>query len=268
MKKSGFTLAEVLITLGIIGVVAALTAPALVANGRNEANAAKLSVAVSNFENALQNMMIRENVELVSQTKAWTEGLNNRATFAGYLGQYLHINGFKDLNGPAGVNTYYGDSIPCYMTANGSRDEHHPSAQHMGATPNNQRGLNHIIETKSGATIFIVISGHANVTQEQKQRIIEQGGALFNEAAVVTIDVNGKSAPNTMGRDMFMFYLGDNGILYPYGGLDVSVYDNHGSNNTWDQAGAVDLARCITGNIDSGSGCTARVIEEGYKINY
>ena len=30
MKKSGFTLAEVLITLGIIGVVAALTAPALV----------------------------------------------------------------------------------------------------------------------------------------------------------------------------------------------------------------------------------------------
>jgi prepilin-type N-terminal cleavage/methylation domain-containing protein len=31
-KKFGFTLAEVLITLGIIGVVAALTAPALVKN--------------------------------------------------------------------------------------------------------------------------------------------------------------------------------------------------------------------------------------------
>ena len=32
MKKFGFTLAEVLITLDIIGVVAALTAPALVQN--------------------------------------------------------------------------------------------------------------------------------------------------------------------------------------------------------------------------------------------
>ena len=32
MKNYGFTLAEVLITLGIIGVVAALTVPALVQN--------------------------------------------------------------------------------------------------------------------------------------------------------------------------------------------------------------------------------------------
>lgn len=34
MKKSAFTLAEVLITLGIIGVVAALTLPALMADYR------------------------------------------------------------------------------------------------------------------------------------------------------------------------------------------------------------------------------------------
>lgn len=32
MKINGFTLAEVLITLGIIGIVAALTLPALIAN--------------------------------------------------------------------------------------------------------------------------------------------------------------------------------------------------------------------------------------------
>lgn len=35
-KFDGFTLAEVLITLGIIGVVAALTLPALVQNYRNQ----------------------------------------------------------------------------------------------------------------------------------------------------------------------------------------------------------------------------------------
>ena len=35
-KKNGFTLAEVLITLGIIGVVAALTMPTLIANIQQE----------------------------------------------------------------------------------------------------------------------------------------------------------------------------------------------------------------------------------------
>lgn len=37
MNKLGFTMAEVLITLGIIGVVAAMTLPALINNQRNKA---------------------------------------------------------------------------------------------------------------------------------------------------------------------------------------------------------------------------------------
>ena len=36
MKNNGFTLAEVLITLGIIGVVAALTMPALIGNYKRQ----------------------------------------------------------------------------------------------------------------------------------------------------------------------------------------------------------------------------------------
>ena len=50
MKKHGFTLAEVLITLGIIGVVAALTAPALVQNAGSAQIGPKLAKAVSTFE--------------------------------------------------------------------------------------------------------------------------------------------------------------------------------------------------------------------------
>lgn len=37
MKRYGFTLAEVLITLGIIGVVAALTIPTLIQNYKDRA---------------------------------------------------------------------------------------------------------------------------------------------------------------------------------------------------------------------------------------
>ena len=47
MKKLAFTLAEVLITLVIIGVVAAMTIPTLVTNADKKATATKLKVFYS-----------------------------------------------------------------------------------------------------------------------------------------------------------------------------------------------------------------------------
>ena len=53
MKNYGFTLAEVLITLGIIGVVAALTLPALVQNNRNREMQTRLKRGYSVLSQAL-----------------------------------------------------------------------------------------------------------------------------------------------------------------------------------------------------------------------
>lgn len=50
--KSGFTLAEVLITLGIIGVVAAITLPTLIQNNDEKATVTKLKKMYSNLQNA------------------------------------------------------------------------------------------------------------------------------------------------------------------------------------------------------------------------
>ena len=46
-KRFGFTLAEVLITLGIIGVVAAMTMPILYTNIQKKTTVAKLQKAIS-----------------------------------------------------------------------------------------------------------------------------------------------------------------------------------------------------------------------------
>lgn len=54
MKKSGFTLAEVLITLGIIGVVAAMTIPALI----NQTNNADIKAAVKKGLSALNQAVL------------------------------------------------------------------------------------------------------------------------------------------------------------------------------------------------------------------
>ena len=60
MKKLGFTLAEVLIALAIVGVVAAITLPTLTSSTKKETNAAKVQVAVSDLENAFTTMLAQE----------------------------------------------------------------------------------------------------------------------------------------------------------------------------------------------------------------
>jgi len=53
-KRAAFTLAEVLITLAIIGVVAAMTIPTLISNYQEKANVTKLKVTYSMLANAWQ----------------------------------------------------------------------------------------------------------------------------------------------------------------------------------------------------------------------
>ena len=57
MKKNAFTLAEVLVTLGIVGVVAALTLPNLMSDTTSAQIGPKLAKAVSSFEQANQAML-------------------------------------------------------------------------------------------------------------------------------------------------------------------------------------------------------------------
>ena len=50
-KKRGFTLSEVLVTMGVIGVIAALTVPTLVNNYQRKAFAIQARKAVLDIEN-------------------------------------------------------------------------------------------------------------------------------------------------------------------------------------------------------------------------
>jgi len=53
-KKNAFTLAEVLITLGIIGVVAALTMPSLITNYQKKQTVVRLQKAYSALSQAVK----------------------------------------------------------------------------------------------------------------------------------------------------------------------------------------------------------------------
>lgn len=262
MKKNGFTLAEVLITLSIIGVVAALTAPGLVVSSRNASNAARMSVVMSDLENAFNSMLAEENVDSLFDTIAFQND-GNRQLFAGNLGKYLKVNNFSTQN----ASNYYGSNPqPTTMTATGARGNT-SIAGSLDAAPNNNHGVGHKIELKKGATVFIIPNTPTTPTQEEKNEIINLGGSLFAEAADVYIDVNGKVGPNVLGRDIFAFYLGTDGTLYPVGSKDTSILDNKNTSEVWN-SGQSSYWGCQNGRIQDGWGCTARVIEEGYKISY
>ena len=60
MKKA-FTLSEVLITLGIIGIVAAMTMPMILANSREKEMVSRLKKAYSNVSQAFQRTIVVNN---------------------------------------------------------------------------------------------------------------------------------------------------------------------------------------------------------------
>ena len=124
-------------------------------------------------------------------------------------------------------------------------------------------------------TKVIYIRTYANpgnaALEQARTNSIAAGSSYYTNAADVYIDVNGKSAPNTYGRDLFGFQVGENGVLYPQGGRDVSRMDTDGGavTNVWDNAGQhYSCTDADKGNEDKGLGCTARVNAEGYNINY
>ena len=110
--KKGFTLAEVLITLGIIGVVAAMTMPTLINNINNKQNIAALKKAYSLISQAGVDV-IRENGSLANLCEV-NDTDCVRDLFKGSLkvvktcdkgaiegNCWVHLNEWKRLNGDA-----------------------------------------------------------------------------------------------------------------------------------------------------------------------
>ena len=89
-KKCAFTLAEILITLGIIGVVAAITIPGLITKYHKHVIETKLQRFDSIMNQAVR-MAIAENGEIIYEPPA------NEATNAEYLKEWFNDNLMKYL---------------------------------------------------------------------------------------------------------------------------------------------------------------------------
>lgn len=100
MKKFGFTLAEVLITLGIIGVVAAMTIPSLMTTFQKRETVSKLKSTYSIISQAIK-LSENDNGEL----ETWDYTLDSEQWVSTYLKNYMKMspayvdNNWTFLNG-------------------------------------------------------------------------------------------------------------------------------------------------------------------------
>ncbi len=81
MKKNGFTLAEVLITLAIIGVVATMTLPALMTNTAEQQAKTALKKGVNTLTEAAQMNQSIEGFDYASLTETSTDNMDTQSLY-------------------------------------------------------------------------------------------------------------------------------------------------------------------------------------------
>ena len=234
--KKGYTLAEVLITLGIIGIVAALTIPSLVGNYKKKQYYTQFMKARSVIENALKlyaNERECNDDALCGFGIIYPENDNFVLELSKYLNASIMIteSNYEEICKGYQKNSANYDGTRIY---NGEYE------------CSNQLGGN------SSTNGFITVDGMLLSFYPDAG----DGNGVF-------LDINGpNSGPNTYGRDLFIFYLEKefNKTVHCNNmwGTTRACNDNLGSNKR-------ELLSCY--DDTRGDNCAARLIEE-CKMNY
>ncbi len=235
-RKIAFTLAEVLITLGIIGVVAAMTMPALIANYQKKVLEQQAKQAYSLLGGIFNKMASDEEVTDICQTSFVSNyPQNDDEAYKNYLpqilGKYIEITRNHVCTDSSDKKCFIK-----YLNSSNTND---------GAAEPDAYWL----YLKNGMKMNI-----------KMDRDVGFWGRLI-------VDVNGDKAPNTWGRDVFYWHIkcGDSpSSVYPRAGV---VYSNGNSNEYWKTTGKWDL-KCSTTETSLGHGCTARLMENGWVMDY
>lgn len=127
--KRAFTLSEVLITLGIIGVVSAMTLPTLIQNYRNHVAETRLKKFYSTFNQAIQRSVVEngdfENWEYFDGAMGNLDSEVIKERFNIFIRPYLNITAEKDITSKNGRNYivyYLPDGSAFAYNANHIRD--------------------------------------------------------------------------------------------------------------------------------------------------
>lgn len=189
MAKKAFTLAEVLVTLGIIGVVAALTLPALINSTQNRELQSQLQVAYSELQQGLSRM---------NADKGYTVNESYYPNSGSFYNDYKN---------------YFVKIYDCGFLK--------PNEELCMSRTNNHGDTNSgyndtVYKTFNGNTLGTVLFDDGQFILSNGMLVIIQNNGT--QEILLTVDINGKKKkPNRLGQDLFTFQLMNNGKLIPMG---------------------------------------------------
>ncbi len=196
-----FTLAEILITLGIIGIIAAMTLPTLISNHRTKVLQSQFKKAYSDLNNAAKLFEIQEEMTVYDYSYAYdckykcTGNIKPTQTFEKFLSYFsnktvisekTYNQGWKEL-GYEPTNLNSGTILDGKTT--------HPC---------DESGI--MLETSGRVILFDNAVTDLNIKTGPK----------------VCIDINGRKGPNKYGYDWFVFTFTSQGNVIPYTGSSLS----------------------------------------------
>lgn len=187
IRLAAFTLAEVLITLGIIGVVAAMTMPSLIANYQKKQTVAQLKKVYTTISQAY---IMSENANGPSEDWIDSTQTINTESVKKYVQTYW-LPYFKSVQECSKLGDCSYDTT--VKGPNGNED------QTLYLTGNNRYT---IILTDGTMIAFVPFSWDAD---EEKQ--YWGGNQKFY------IDLNGAKRPNVVGKDIFLFSIYDKRVV-------------------------------------------------------
>jgi prepilin-type N-terminal cleavage/methylation domain-containing protein len=176
LKKAAFTLAEVLITLGIIGVVTAMTMPSLIQNYQEKATVTKLKKCYSLVSQAYVSIL---NDEGGSDTLQAGDDLEMMEKF----GKYLK-----------------------YQKTCGRNKGCFPNVTYKSVTGNGYSKWEDDTTDRSRA----ILTDGTLIMFNKSAMWRGEGNYLY---AQIYVDINGFKGPNQLGRDFFYFYISPEKIV-------------------------------------------------------
>lgn len=214
----GFTLAEVLITLGIIGVVASMTIPTLMNNIQDKAFKEAYKKTYSILTQAFSQVVSDNGGSIKNVFAGDTAG---GESFKNALKQYLKYT--TDCSGPGSQGgTGNGVSVDgCWHRANQWKDGNNSNMPEI-AIP----GL-----VLADGTLL-----RMEVSKSDCSFDMTPYNGNYTRCAYINVDINGFKPPNKIGKDIFDFDVLPNRIL-PYGSMPVDstkVCSATSTANGWD----------------------------------
>lgn len=184
-SRIAFTLAEVLITICVIGVVAALTLPSLIHSYKNKIYSSQLQKTYSILSDAAKQVVIAENADQnILETTETVE--------TGTPGFYTSDAGLIDSSKNTGAQYFLSNYIKHSKVGSEvmSNSYSTPNGNNLGKIPSDA----FCVKTVAGAGVCMKYDKSANI-------------------AKLYVDVNGAEDPNESGIDLFVMQINDDSSI-------------------------------------------------------